>query len=139
MPLYSCTLIDLSDRQWKASCAAAAAADTASQSCSNKAPVDQLDNPLLAICARLAPRLIDYDFALLELNCRTGTPKRHLDQAFEQLADGVCNNGMVIYVLSAGRGKDGQAIMYHRIHRKKQHHVDNNADDIAGQSIATME
>jgi hypothetical protein len=85
-------------------------------------PIQPLLPPpnLASICHRISTRLINFDFILIDLNWRRGMSKHQMDVAFKELVDGLCNNGIVFLVMSAGgrSGKDGKAIMYHKVHRK---------------------
>lgn len=89
-----------------------------------KIPLEQQSavNKLHVICSNLSPKIINYDFVFIEINCPNGTPKRDLDAAFEELIKGVCNNAMMLCIISAGTisDKKNAAILYHKIHTKQR-------------------
>jgi hypothetical protein len=93
------------------------------------------NNKLHRICTQMAPKLIDHDIIMLELNCPKGAPKYESDEAFRVLTEGICNNSMVFLLMAAtGGGKGGtNAIMYTKTHQKQQMKEGNEEEEMEQQ------
>nr|CAD2186793.1 unnamed protein product [Meloidogyne enterolobii] len=76
-------------------------------------PIDEATN-LLSSCERISGELINFDYALVELNCPKGIAKSKMDQAFKLLTNGICNNGFVLTMMCSG----SRSILYEKIHKR---------------------
>uniref|UniRef100_A0A914L2Y2 Exonuclease domain-containing protein n=1 Tax=Meloidogyne incognita TaxID=6306 RepID=A0A914L2Y2_MELIC len=76
-------------------------------------PTDETTN-LLSSCERISGELINFDYALVELNCPKGIAKLKMDQAFKILTNGICNNAFVLTMMCSG----SRSILYEKIHKR---------------------
>ncbi|KAL3097209.1 hypothetical protein niasHT_030204 [Heterodera trifolii] len=74
---------------------------------------------LSSLCADLAPSLMEFEVALIDLHCPAGMEKRELDEAFRSLTGGMCNNSFcILLMVGLGCREDDKPIMYQRVHQR---------------------